>query len=91
MRQFNQLKVQSTLHNIGETYLKRFLVNIFQMQQQLPQKQRPKLQGIKKVVTTITIIIIILLVIVIFIIIGTATIIIVIRYYYHYCYCYDYY
>ena len=42
----------------------------FKRQQQLPQKQRSKLQGIEKVVATITIIIIILFVIVIFIIIG---------------------
>ena len=48
----------------------------FKRQQQLPQKQRSKLQGIEKVITTITIIIIILFVIVIFIIIGTVIIII---------------
>ena len=30
LRQLNQLKMQSTLHNIGDTYLKRFLVNVFQ-------------------------------------------------------------
>ena len=29
-RQLNQLKIQSTLHNIGNTYMKRFLVNVFQ-------------------------------------------------------------
>ena len=55
----------------------------FKRQQQLPQKQRSKLQGIKKIITAITIIIIILLVIVIFIIIGTAIIIIIIRYGYY--------
>ena len=48
----------------------------FKRQQQLHQKQRSKLQGIEKVITTITIIIIILFVIVIFIIIGTVIIII---------------
>ena len=47
----------------------------FKRQQQLPQKQRSKLQSIKKVIATITIIIIILLVIVIFIVIGTVIII----------------
>ena len=41
----------------------------FKRQQQLPQKQRSKLQGIKTVITTINISIIILLVTVIFIII----------------------
>ena len=63
----------------------------FKRQQQLLQKQRSKLQGIKKVITAITIIIIILLVIAIFIIIGTVIIIIIIRHcYYQYCYllCY---
>ena len=56
-------------------------------QQELPQKQISKLQGIKKVVTAITIIVIILLVIVIFIIIGTVIIIIIIIYcYYRYYY-----
>ena len=58
----------------------------FKRQQQLTQKQRSKLQGIKKDIT-ITIIIIILLDIVIFIIIGTIIIIIIVRYYY-YQYCY---
>ena len=83
MWQLNQLKIQSTLHNFGDTYLKRFQVNGFQ----LPQKQRSKLQGIKKVITATNVIIIILLVIVIFIIIGTVIIIIIIRYcYYRYCY-----
>ena len=48
----------------------------FKRQQQLHQKQRSKLQGIEKVITTITIIIIILFVIVISIIIGTVIIII---------------
>ena len=49
----------------------------FKRQQQLHQKQRSKLQGIEKVITTITIIIIIILfVIVISIIIGTVIIII---------------
>ena len=61
MRQLNQLKIQSTLHNIGGTYLKRFLVNVFQTSAELPQKQISKLQGIKKVITAITIIIIIFL------------------------------
>ena len=65
MRQLNQLKIQSTLHK---------------RQQQLPQKQRSELQGIKKVITNITFIIIILIIIVIFIIIGTVIIIIIIRY-----------
>ena len=41
----------------------------FKRQQQLPQKQRSKLQGIKTVITTINISIIIVLVTVIFIII----------------------
>ena len=59
----------------------------FKRQQQLTQKQRSKLQGIKKDITTVTIIIIILLDIVIFIIIGTIIIIIIVRYYY-YQYCY---
>ena len=59
----------------------------FKREQQLPQKQRSKLQCIKKVITTITIIIVIILVIVIFIIIGTVILIIIIRYcYYQYCY-----
>ena len=59
----------------------------FKRQQQRPQKQRSKLQGIKKVITTTTIIIIILLVIAIFIIIGAVIIIIIIRYCcYRYCY-----
>ena len=40
----------------------------FKRQQQLPQKQRSKLQGIKTVITTINISIIIVLVTVIFII-----------------------
>ena len=61
MRQLNQLKIQSTLHNIGGTYLKRFLVNVFQTSAELPQKQISKLQGIKKVITAITIITIIFL------------------------------
>ena len=57
----------------------------FKRQQQLPQKQRSKLQGTKKVITSITIIIVIL--VVIFIVIGTVIIIIIIRYfYYQYCY-----
>ena len=30
VRQLNQLKIQSTLRNIGDTYLKRFLANVFQ-------------------------------------------------------------
>ena len=30
MRQLNLLKIQSTLHDIGDTYLKRLLVNVFQ-------------------------------------------------------------
>ena len=30
MRRLSQLKTQSTLHNIGDTYLKRFLINVFQ-------------------------------------------------------------
>ena len=30
MRQLNQLKIQSTLHNIGDTCLKRCLINAFQ-------------------------------------------------------------
>ena len=59
----------------------------FKRQQQLTQKQRSKLQGIKKDITTVTIIIIILLDIVIFIIIGTKIIIIIVRYYY-YQYCF---
>ena len=54
----------------------------FNRQQQLPQKQKSKLQGIKKVITSITIIIVIL-VIVIFIAIGTVIIIIIIRYFYY--------
>ena len=61
-------------------------------QQQLTQKQRSKLQGIKKVITAITIIIIFLLVIVIFIINGTVIIIIIIRCcYYQHCYLLYYY
>ena len=51
----------------------------FKRQQQLPQMQRSKLQGIKKVITTITINIIILIIVVIFIIIGTVIIIMIIR------------
>ena len=50
----------------------------FKRQQQLPQKQRSKLQGIKKFVNTITIIIIILIIIVFFLIIATAIIMIII-------------
>ena len=84
MQQLNHLKIQSTLHNIGDTYLKRFLVNVFQMSAATQsQKQRSKLHGIMKVITAITIIIIILLVIVIFIIIGTVIIIIIFRYCYY--------
>ena len=44
--------------------MKRFLVNVFQTSATLPQKQRSKLQGIKKVIATITIIVIILIIIV---------------------------
>ena len=61
MRQLSQLKIESTLHNIGGTYSKRFLVNVFQTSEELPQKQISKLQGIKKVITAITITIIIFL------------------------------
>ena len=31
MQQLNQLKIQSILHKIRDTYLKRFQVNVFQM------------------------------------------------------------
>ena len=46
--------------------------------------QRSKLQGTKKVITSITIIIVIL--VVIFIVIGTVIIIIIRYFYYQYCY-----
>ena len=64
MRQLGQLKIKATLHNIGDPYMKRFLVNVFQTSATLPQKQRSKLQGIKKVIATITIVVIILIIIV---------------------------
>ena len=43
MRQLNHLKIQSTLHNIGDTYLKRFLVNVFQMSAATTSKAKIKI------------------------------------------------
>ena len=48
MRQLNQLKIQSTLRNIGDTYLKRFLVNVFQTSAATTSKAKIKIARYKE-------------------------------------------